>query len=140
MESVVLVIHLILALAIIGLVLIQKSEGGGLGIGGGSAGGLTTAQGAKNALSKTTSYCAAGFFVTSLLLGILAGTHHQDGSILDQVSDSPVPAIADEAAPSLDESDIDAAAAAAAEVSEEVKKKTTDSEAAGEIPEAPISE
>lgn len=89
MESVVLVIHLILALAIIGLVLIQKSEGGGLGIGGGTAGGMTTAHGAKTSLSRLTAICAACFFVTSLVLGVLAGTHHVSGSILDQVSESP---------------------------------------------------
>ncbi|MCD8520381.1 MAG: preprotein translocase subunit SecG [Alphaproteobacteria bacterium] len=63
MVNVVLVIHLFLALAIIGLVLLQRSEGGGLGIGGGGGGlgGLTTAKGAANALSKATAYCAAVF-------------------------------------------------------------------------------
>lgn len=75
MENVVLVIHLFLALTIIGLVLLQRSEGGGLGSMGGGGGlvGLTTAKGAANALSKATAYCAAGFFCTSLILGILAG-------------------------------------------------------------------
>lgn len=75
MENVVLVIHLILAVSIIGLVLLQRSEGGmgSLGGGGGGLGGLTTAKGAANALTKATAYCAAGFFCTSLLLGILAG-------------------------------------------------------------------
>ena len=76
MEEVILVIHLILALSIIGLVLIQRSEGGGLGIGGGGGlGGLTSPKGAANALSRMTAICAAGFFCTSLVLGILAGTH-----------------------------------------------------------------
>jgi preprotein translocase subunit SecG len=76
MENVVLVIHLFLALTIIGLVLLQRSEGGGLGSmggGGGGLGGLTTAKGAANALTKATAYCAAGFFCTSLILGMLAG-------------------------------------------------------------------
>lgn len=74
MENVILVIHLFLALAIIGLVLLQRSEGGGLGIGGGGGGlgGLTTAQGAANALTKATAFCAAAFFCTSLILGVLA--------------------------------------------------------------------
>ena len=72
MQDVVLVIHLFLALSIIGLVLMQRSEGGGLGIGGGGLGGLTSPKGAANALSKATAYCAAGFFCTSLILGILA--------------------------------------------------------------------
>jgi len=75
MESVVLVIHLILALAIIVLVLLQRSEGGGLGIGGGGGGigGLASARGTANALTKLTGICAAAFFVTSLTLGVLAG-------------------------------------------------------------------
>ena len=74
MESVVLVIHLFLALAIIGLVLLQRSEGGGLGIGGGGGmGRLTTAKGAANLLTRATGICAIAFFTTSLILGILAG-------------------------------------------------------------------
>ena len=75
MQPVVLVIHLILALAIIGLVLIQRSEGGGLGIGGGGGGmgGLATAKGAANMLTRATAICAASFFCTSIILGILAG-------------------------------------------------------------------
>jgi preprotein translocase subunit SecG len=76
MENVVLVIHLFLALAIIGLVLLQRSEGGGLGIGGGSGmGRLTTAKGAANMLTRATGICATAFFATSLVLGILAGRH-----------------------------------------------------------------
>ena len=74
MEPIILVIHIILALAIIGLVLIQRSEGGGLGIGGGGGGmgGLATAKGTANALTRATAICAALFFGTSLILGILA--------------------------------------------------------------------
>lgn len=74
MEPILLVIHIILALAIIGLVLIQRSEGGGLGIGGGGGGmgGLATAKGTANALTRATAICAALFFGTSLILGILA--------------------------------------------------------------------
>lgn len=77
MENVILVIHLFLALAIIGLVLLQRSEGGGLGIGGsgGGMGKLATAKGAANLLTRATWICAAGFFTTSLILGILAGTN-----------------------------------------------------------------
>lgn len=81
MESVLLVIHLFLALAIIGLVLLQRSEGGGLGIGGGSGGGLgdiASARGTANALTKATAICAGLFFCTSLALGILAGQHSSD--------------------------------------------------------------
>jgi preprotein translocase subunit SecG len=90
MSSVLLVIHMFLALAIIGLVMLQRSEGGGLGIGGsGGLGGLATPQGTANILSRATAICAAGFFVTSLALGAIAGHNHVSGSILDKL-DTPV--------------------------------------------------
>ena len=80
MENVILVIHLFLALSIIGLVLLQRSEGGGLGIGGGGGGmgGLSTPQGTANALTKATAFCAAAFFCTSLILGVLASQASRD--------------------------------------------------------------
>ena len=93
MEAVVLVIHLFLALAIIGLVLLQRSEGGGLGIGKtGGMGGFASAKGTANALTRITGVCAAAFFGTSLLLGILAGSHSQERQgILDALeADMPV--------------------------------------------------
>ncbi len=93
MESVILVIHLFLALAIIGLVLIQRSEGGGLGIGGDSGGGMggfATAQGAATMLSKITGACAAGFFITSLILGVLAGGQNKDVGLIDAVSKAAI--------------------------------------------------
>ena len=80
MENVILVIHLFLALAIIGLVLLQRSEGGGLGIGGGGGGlgNFATARGTANFLSRATGICAAAFFATSLILGILAAQHSRE--------------------------------------------------------------
>lgn len=91
MENVILVIHLILALAIIGLVLLQRSEGGGLGIGGGGMGKLATAQGTANLLTRMTAICAAAFFCTSLILGILAGSEaKQREEILSVLEEEPV--------------------------------------------------
>lgn len=81
MQNVVLVIHLILALALIGVVLLQRSEGGALGIGGGG-GGLVSQRGAMTALSKITWALAIGFLCTSLTLTILAGGG-DSGSVLD---------------------------------------------------------
>ena len=93
MEEVILVIHLILALAIIGLVLLQRSEGGGLGIGGGGLGGVSTPHGTANLLTRATTICAAGFFCTSLLLGVLASRHHDASkSLIDTLNASPAPA------------------------------------------------
>ncbi|PWL17832.1 preprotein translocase subunit SecG [Falsochrobactrum shanghaiense] len=83
MQTVVIVIHLLIVLALVGVVLIQRSEGGGLGIGGGS--GFMTARGASNALTRTTAILAAAFFATSLLLGIMARFGDSPTDILDRI-------------------------------------------------------
>ena len=70
METVVIVVHLMVVLALVGVVLLQRSEGGGLGIGGGS--GFMTARGAANALTRATAILAVAFFATSLALSIIA--------------------------------------------------------------------
>jgi len=81
MQNIILIIHLILALCLIGVVLLQRSEGGALGIGGGG-GGLVSQRGAATALSKVTWALAIGFLVTSITLTILAG-RGGTGSVLD---------------------------------------------------------
>ena len=91
METLVLVIHLIIALALIGVVLLQRSEGGALGIGGGGGGGggsLFTARGVGNALTRTTAWLAVAFFCTSIALTIIA-THRTGGSVIDNVTPPP---------------------------------------------------
>jgi preprotein translocase subunit SecG len=88
MQTVIIVIHLMIVSAMIGLVLLQKSEGGGLGMGGG--GGFLTSRGTSNVLTRTTAILAAAFFVTSLLLSILAGIERKPRSIL-QGSDPAAP-------------------------------------------------
>ena len=80
MQHVVIVIHLMLVLALIGVVLLQKSEGGGLGIG--STGGFMTSRGTANVLTRATAILAGLFFATSLLLSILAGMNRKPTSIL----------------------------------------------------------
>jgi len=80
MQHVVIVIHLMLVLALIGVVLLQRSEGGGLGIGGG--GGFMTSRGTTNALTRATAIIAGCFFVTSLILSVLAGIDRKPSSIL----------------------------------------------------------
>jgi preprotein translocase subunit SecG len=84
MQTVLIVIHLMIVLALVGVVLLQRSEGGGLGIGGGG-GGFMTARGAANALTRATAILAAGFFATSLLLSIMARYGEQPTDILDRV-------------------------------------------------------
>jgi preprotein translocase subunit SecG len=86
MISVILVIHLLLALAIIGLIMLQRSEGGGLlGSGGGGLGSFASAQTTASVLNRVTWFCAAAFFATSLLLGILYNNAASKRSILDQL-------------------------------------------------------
>ncbi len=80
MQHVVIVVHLMLVLALIGVVLLQKSEGGGLGIGGG--GGFMTSRGTTNVLTRATAVLAGLFFVTSLVLSILAGMNRAPTSII----------------------------------------------------------
>ncbi|PSJ59866.1 preprotein translocase subunit SecG [Pseudaminobacter soli (ex Li et al. 2025)] len=83
MQTVIIVIHLMVVLALVGVVLLQRSEGGGLGIGGGS--GFMTARGAANALTRATAILAAAFFATSLILSILARYGERPIDILDRV-------------------------------------------------------
>ena len=80
MQHVVIVIHLMLVLALIGVVLLQRSEGGGLGIGGG--GGFMTSRGTANVLTRATAILAGLFFLTSLGLSILAGVNRAPTSII----------------------------------------------------------
>jgi preprotein translocase subunit SecG len=67
-----LVVHTLIAIALVGVILLQRSEGGGLGIGGGTGGGLMTARGAANLLTRSTTVLAALFIGTSILLAVLA--------------------------------------------------------------------
>ena len=84
MATVLLIIHIMIALAMIGLVLLQRSEGGALGIGGGGGGGFMTGRGAANFLTRATAGLAAAFFTTSLVLSLIASQPGRDRSILDQ--------------------------------------------------------
>ena len=87
MEAVILVIHLIVTLALIGMVLLQRSEGGGLGIGGGS-GGLGALAGAPttaNVMTRTTAILATMFFVTNLSLAYIAKSKTSADSVINQV-------------------------------------------------------
>jgi len=90
MRPVISVIHLVLVLGLIGVVLLQRAEGGGLGIGGGGGGGFMSSRGTTNLLARTTAILAAGFFLPSLFLSGLAGYERKPASILNP-STSPAP-------------------------------------------------
>ncbi len=83
MQTVLLVIHLMVVAALVGVVLLQRSEGGALGIGGG--GGFMTSRGTANVLTRTTAILAVLFFATSIGLSILPRFTGSHGSILDRV-------------------------------------------------------
>ena len=86
MITVVLVIHLLLAISLVGSVLLQRSEGGALGMGGGGGGGMggfMTGRATANLLTRTTAFLAAGFMVTSMTLAIMGSAGRDSGSILD---------------------------------------------------------
>jgi preprotein translocase subunit SecG len=78
---VVIVVHLMIVLTMICVVLLQKSEGGGLGVG--STGGFLTSRGTANVLTRTTAILALGFFLTSLTLSWIASYERKPSSILN---------------------------------------------------------
>ena len=100
MQTVIILIHLMIVVAMIGVVLLQKSEGGGLGMGGGGAGGFLSSRGTANVLTRTTALLALGFFLTSLVLSILAGIDRKPRSILP--NSGPAPAQQNNSLPPLD--------------------------------------
>lgn len=100
METVILVVHLILALCLIGVVLLQRSEGGGLGMGSGG-GGVVSARGAATALGKLTWGFAIAFIGTSIALTVLAAKNSADSSVLDRLGIEAPVAADDPATPAL---------------------------------------
>ena len=94
MTAVLLTVHLMIAAGLIVVILLQRSEGGGLGIGGGAGGGMggfMSARGTANLLTRTTAILAAAFMATSILLAIVADNGSRK-SIVDQVNQPSVPA------------------------------------------------
>lgn len=89
MQTVVIVIHLIVVIFMIGLILVQRSEGGALGIGGGGGGNFMSARGQANVLTRSTTILAAVFFLTSLVLSLIARYGDSPSSILDQIGTNP---------------------------------------------------
>ena len=93
MQTLLLVAELIIAIALIGFILLQRSEGGALGMGGGGGmGGLFTARGAADTLTRTTSVLAFLFFLTCIVLNVLALNGRDQSSILDSAPAATIPA------------------------------------------------
>ena len=91
MTTVILTIHVLIVLALIAIVLLQRSEGGALGMGGGgSGGGFMTGRGAANALTRTTSILAACFFATSITLAVIADRGESDEELIRDLTGEEV--------------------------------------------------
>ncbi len=89
MENALLIIHLVLVVFLIAVVMLQRSEGGALGMGGGGGGGVMSGRGAATALQRVTWYIAAGFITTSLALTIIASSKRSSNSVFDEAPAAP---------------------------------------------------
>lgn len=87
MANVLIVAYLLIVLALIGVILLQRSEGGGLGMGS-SSNGLMTVRGSANLLTRTTAVLAALFFATAIGLTILSEVDNRSSGILRGAADS----------------------------------------------------
>ena len=85
MENIVLTVHLLLALALVGVVLIQRSEGGGLGMGSGGGDGVMSGRAAASALTKLTWIFAIAFIITSITLTVIAANKSSETSVMDRL-------------------------------------------------------
>lgn len=103
MENVILTILLILAVLLTGVVLLQRSEGGGLGMGGGSGGGVMTGRQAANALTKLTWILGAGFMIAALAMTIIAAKNSAGVSVVDRLGEvETAPAASESTTPAID--------------------------------------
>lgn len=105
MELIVLSIHLLVCMCLIGLVLLQRSEGGALGMGGGGGGALMSGRGAADALAKMTSVAGGFFIVTSLALTLISGAASTGSgrSVMDLLPTTSAPATTDPAPATTEE-------------------------------------
>ena len=86
MDNVLLVAYLLIVIAMIAVILIQRSEGGGLGIGGGGNSGFMTARGSANVLTRTTAILAALFFILAIGLTVIKTVEPGSNAILDSAA------------------------------------------------------
>ena len=92
MTQVLLIIQLLVAIALVASILLQQSEGGALGIGGG-AGGMMSGRGAANVLTRTTMILGAIFIGNSIFLAVLMGVNSEGQSVFDRAAEETLPAL-----------------------------------------------
>ena len=88
------VVHVLIAIALVGVVLLQKSEGGALGMGGGGMSGFMTGRSTANLLTRTTAVLAALFFLTSIFLVVFSNAGRTPRSMVDEAPPGPVAPLA----------------------------------------------
>jgi preprotein translocase subunit SecG len=88
------IVHVLIAIALVGVVLLQKSEGGALGMGGGGMSGFMTGRSTANLLTRTTAVLAGLFFLTSIVLVMLSNAGRAPGSMVDEAPPGPVAPLA----------------------------------------------
>lgn len=116
MEAIILVIHLIVAISIICIIMIQPAESGGFLGSGGSMSNAMAPRRSADVLTRATTILAGIFFATSLILAVMAGNRPVQNSILDAVSSDATPAVeapADASAPAAEAKPADKKPAAA---------------------------
>jgi len=131
-------IQILVGLALVGLILIQRSEGGALGIGGGGGGGFMSARGAGNLLTRATSILAGAFFINCIALTIVGNYSQQGTSVVDRVGVDSIKldAPATPAAPAQDAAEAPAAPKEAAPSLTDLPAPVTVAPAAGASSEA----
>lgn len=142
MANVLIVAYLLIVLALIATILLQRSEGGALGgLGGGSGGGIVSARGSANLLSRTTAILAALFMSTAIALSIVADIDRGTDSILDSASQGQTQNSVLDALNALQlESSADNSLSIPDATSDQSTAPTTDSSPDLPVPEAPTSE
>lgn len=85
MTAVLLIIHLLVAAGLVAVILMQRSEGGALGIGGGGPGGMMSGRGAANLLTRITMILGAVFIGNSILLAVISGVTVDNRSVIDRI-------------------------------------------------------
>jgi len=133
LSVILLTVHMMLALALIGVVLLQRSEGGMGGLGGGGMSGFMTTRGTANLLTRTTRWLAGTFMATSLVLAWIAAHDHGATPIITPSPATPVEA----PAPTSDQTGGSTGSAAPASNTSGTAAPATPAPATGTTPSAP---
>jgi len=88
MSAVLLIVQFLVAIALTAVILMQRSEGGALGIGGGAGGGMMSGRGTANMLTRITMLLGAVFIANSILLAVLSGVDTTNRSVIERAGET----------------------------------------------------